>query len=59
MKKVVGDVFVLLVCNDDGIVILTFDEYTQIIDGAPGGTEWVSATRNRGKCIRSKGLMES
>lgn len=55
MKKAVGAVFVLLVCNDDGIVILTFEEFTQIIGGASGGTEWVSATRNRRQMYSIKG----
>ena len=47
MKKDLGNVFVLLVCNEDGIVILTFDELRQILNKAPEGTEWVSATRNK------------
>jgi hypothetical protein len=41
MKKGIGDVFVLLVCNEDGIVILTFDEFTQVLDAARDGTEWM------------------
>ena len=47
MKNDLGKVFVLLVCNEDGIVILTFDELTQILNKAPEGTEWISATRNK------------
>jgi len=47
MKKGLRSVFVLLVCNDDGIVILTFDEFTHVLAGVSRGTEWISATRNR------------
>jgi len=55
MKKNLGDVFVLLVCNDDGIVILTFDEFTQVLNEAQTGTEWISATRNRRQMYSIKG----
>jgi hypothetical protein len=55
MKKNVGEVFVLLVCNDDGIVVLTFDEFTLVLNEAPGGTEWISATRNRSQMYSIKG----
>ena len=55
MKKDVGDVFVLLVCNDDGIVILTFDEFRQVLNQTHGGVEWISATRNRRQMYSIKG----
>jgi hypothetical protein len=55
MKKNVGEVFVLLVCSDDGIVVLTFDEFTQVLNEAQGGTEWISATRNRRQMYSIKG----
>lgn len=55
MKKNVGEVFVLLVCNDDGIVVLTFDEFTQVLNEAQGGTEWISAARNRRQMYSIKG----
>ena len=55
IQKDVGDVFVLLVCNDDGVVILTFDEFKQVLDETHGGTEWISATRNRRQMYSIKG----
>ncbi len=55
MKKNVGEVFVLLVCNDDGIVVLTFEEFTQVLNEAQGGTEWISATRNLRQMYSIKG----
>ncbi len=55
MKKDVGDVFVLLICNDDGIVILTFDEFKQVLNQAHGGVEWISASRNRRQMYSVKG----
>jgi hypothetical protein len=47
MRNDLGKVFLLLVCNEDGIVILTFDELTQILNNSQEGTEWISATRNK------------
>lgn len=55
MTSSLRDVFVLLVCNDDGIVVLTFDEFTRVLGGTSGGTEWVSATRNRRQMYAIKG----
>jgi hypothetical protein len=55
MKKEVGAVFLLLVCNDDGVVVLTFDEFQQILNKADGATEWISATRNRRQMYSIKG----
>ncbi|MGD1078940.1 MAG: hypothetical protein ABR881_11530 [Candidatus Sulfotelmatobacter sp.] len=55
MKTNLGDVFVLLVCNDDGVVILTFDEFKQVLNEAQERTEWISATRNRREMYSIKG----
>ena len=55
MEKNVGGVFVLLVCNNDGIVVLTFDEFTQVLNEAEGGTEWISASRDRRQMYSIKG----
>ncbi len=55
IKNGVGNVFVLLVCNDDGIVILAFDELALVLDGACGGTQWISVTRNRRQMYSIKG----
>jgi hypothetical protein len=55
MKKNIGRVFLLLVCNDDGVVILTFDELKQILDETHDKVEWISAARNRREMYSIKG----
>jgi hypothetical protein len=56
IEKDIGGVFVLLICNDDGVVILTFDEFKQVLNQEThGGTEWISATRNRRQMYSIKG----
>ena len=55
MKKDIGAVFILLVCNDDGVVVLTFDEFTQILSEDLETVEWISATRNRRQMYSIKG----
>jgi hypothetical protein len=55
MKKNIGAVFLLLVCNDDGVVVLTFDELKQILDETHESVEWISATRNRRQMYSIKG----
>lgn len=47
MKNALGEVYVILVCNDDGVVVLTFDEFSHVLDGASEATEWISAARNK------------
>jgi hypothetical protein len=55
MKAHLKEVFVLLVCNDDGVVVLTFDELKQILDQNHESVEWISATRNRRQMYSIKG----
>lgn len=55
MRETIGAAFVLLVCNEDGIVTLNFDEFTQVLSEARAGTEWISATRNRRQMYAIKG----
>lgn len=38
-------VIVILVCRDDGVVGLMFDEFLQLVDVAEKTTEWVSIVR--------------
>ena len=47
MRRDLGEVFVVLVCNDDGAVVLTFDEFQQVVKSDGGGGQWISAARNR------------
>jgi hypothetical protein len=47
MRQSLRAVFLLLVCNDDGIVALTFDELKMILDENHGPVEWISATRSK------------
>jgi hypothetical protein len=55
MKRNIGSVFVLLVCNDDGVVVLTFNELKQILDENHEAVEWISASRNRRQMYSIKG----
>jgi len=45
MKNKLGEVFTVLVCNDDGIVCLSFDELKMILDTQQDEVSWISATR--------------
>lgn len=49
IKDQVGQVFLLLVCNDDGIVALSFDELKMILDDVHEEIEWISAKRTKRK----------
>ena len=45
MKRSLGEVFLLFVCNHDGVIVLTFAELKQILDEHHEAAEWISATR--------------
>jgi hypothetical protein len=47
MRRDLGEVFVVLVCNDDGAVVLTFEEFQQLIKSDGDAGQWISAARNR------------
>ena len=55
MKTNLENVFIFLVCNEDGIVVLTFEEFTQVLSETQESTEWISATRNRRQMYTIKG----
>jgi len=55
MKTRIGEVFVLLVCHDDGIVALSFAEIEHILDDTFAGTQWISASRTKRKMYTIKG----
>jgi hypothetical protein len=48
-------VFVLLVCSDDGIVCLAYDELKEILDAEHGRVEWISVNRRRREMYSVKG----
>lgn len=47
IKEELGTIFVLLVCNTDGVVCLKYDELKKILDEEHKKIEWVSAARKR------------
>jgi len=47
MNEEFRKVFLLLVCRDDGVVVLNFDELTALINNGCASAEWISATRSR------------
>jgi hypothetical protein len=55
MKRDIGEVFVVLVCNDDGSVVLTFDEFRQVVTSDCDTGQWISAARNRREMYLIKG----
>ena len=55
MKQDLGEVFVILVCNDDGTVVLTFEEYQQLGRNGEELGDWISAARNRRQMYLVKG----
>lgn len=55
MKNKFGEVFLLLVCNDDGIVAISFDELKQILNKQHDHVEWISVARGRREMYAVKG----
>ena|ERR1700728_3559145 len=55
MKEHMGEVFICLVCNDDGVVVLTFDEFQEVVKADGGTVEWLSAARNKRQMYLVKG----
>jgi hypothetical protein len=55
MKSQLPKVFLLLVCNDDGIVCLDFSELKKILDEQISPIEWISATRHKRQMYAVKG----
>lgn len=55
MKSLYGHLFLILVCSDDGIVCVSYDELKQILDEEQDPTEWVSANRAPRKMYTVKG----
>ncbi len=55
MKNKIGEVFLLLVCHDDGIVVLSFNEIRQILNEIYEDTEWISAARGKRQMYTIKG----
>lgn len=45
MKDKFEDVFLALVCGDDGVVILSYQELKKILDEQHEETEWISVSR--------------
>ena len=55
MKNHLPNVFLLLVCGDDGIVTLSFDDLEKILPVDNADTAWISAARNPHKEYTVKG----
>ena len=55
MQQDIGSVFIVLVCNEDGAVVLTFDEFSEVAKNGEGPAEWLSAARNRRQMYLVKG----
>lgn len=49
LKNKFWSVFIILVCKDDGIVSLSFDELKHILDYDHEETEWIRVMRKKGE----------
>jgi hypothetical protein len=55
LKSEFKNVFLLLVCSDDGIVCISYPELKQILDNQHDPIEWISATRRKREMYAVKG----
>jgi hypothetical protein len=55
MKNKLGNVFLVLVCDDDGIVALSFEEVKKVLNDSHEPVEWISVARNKNKEYAIKG----
>lgn len=55
LKSTVRNVFLLLVCNDDGVVCLNYAELKQLLDSQHEPIEWISATRHKREMYSVRG----
>lgn len=55
MKSKLSKVFLLLVCGDDGIVSLSFNELKKILNETYNPVEWISVARNKNTHYTVKG----
>lgn len=55
MKSSLKNLYLLLVCNDDGVVCLSYAELKQILDDQHQPIEWISATRHKREMYSVKG----
>lgn len=55
LKKGTGEVFLLLVCDDDGVVALSFDELKQVLNHHYEDVEWIRVSRGRRKMYSVRG----
>lgn len=55
MQNAIGETFLLLVCNDDGVACLSFEELRQVLNASHEEVEWISVTRTKGKMYSVKG----
>lgn len=55
MKNKLGEVFLLLVCGENGIIALSFDELKRILNEAHESIEWISVARNKNTEYTIKG----
>lgn len=55
LKECYGEVIVLLVCNDDGIVGLNYSDLSRVLDSKIEEIEWLRASRTKGKMYQITG----
>jgi hypothetical protein len=55
LKSNFKDVFLILVCSDDGVVCISYSELKKILDHQHDPIEWISATRHKRQMYAVRG----
>lgn len=55
LRHIYEPVWVFLVCGQDGVVGLSYDELTSVIEAGAGGVAWVRVSRSRKSMYRVAG----
>lgn len=55
IKNKIGSVFLLLICGEDGVVALNFNELKEILNETHQVVEWISVSRTRNTEYQVKG----
>lgn len=55
MRQLLKDIIIVFVCNDDGVVALSYPELKQILNEEYKQAEWVSISRKKREMYLVKG----
>lgn len=55
MQDKLGEMYIILVCHDDGAVVLRMEEFQQVVKVDGEAAQWISAARSRRQMYLIKG----